>query len=332
MTEQNSIFFNVVTHENQATELFRNFLRYKAFRDMFLGLFLLKDEFDLIEDSHIQTQYNSCDFGRPDILIENGAIEAIIEVKINETSLTEHQPKSYLRLLSKDALEKGVNPYLIFLVPENYDLQEFNNRINSSYNENGSLNIGKSNIKIVHWEQLIRNIERNNLSMICPLLKEYSELLKAWYITEPITFSASEVYSMFHGDKHIPIIISKLYKTVDGIREKISKTYIVKNIVDDIQYALDIRDRDGNYLLYFGVWFDFWKEYGFPLCYGVGADYSSREMIEIFKSEAHFEMQDKSEMWYMRGIQMEVYDDSVCIENIQGILEKDILKLINKNH
>lgn len=324
MNSIKSIFLDVVKSEPQVTELLNNYLKFKMFRDLFLQEFLknqdMKGILGSIEEDNIETQY-STDSGIPDIRIASDKIEILIEMKISDTELTDNQPAGYLKeLLSNESSNK--QRYLILLIPKGYKYEkEFDEKVASFFNINGK----QIEVKKIYWEDIIKLIDSNGLSDISPLFNEFQQLLKAWYVIEPIKFSSSEVYHMFNKD--IPEIMLKLHGIVDEIKS-ILKQYNVSLIKDSSQYALDIRDGNGKYLLYFGIWLEFWRNNGEPICFGVdNKNYESYEKFLKVADGKYKEQDENGNKWYMCWIEKNDFEAADCIERIRKILEEVLEKI-----
>jgi len=116
-----NIFLNVVTSENLMTELFRNLLSFKIFREPFIELFIERDKVKRIDFDDIGSQYFTAQ-GIPDLIVINEDYEIFIEIKIGNTSLTDNQPDGYLQYL-KDV--KNKEKWMIFLIPKDYMQLEY---------------------------------------------------------------------------------------------------------------------------------------------------------------------------------------------------------------
>jgi hypothetical protein len=292
--EEINIFKNIITTENLMTELFSYFLNFTIFRDSFLKL-LNPELINFIEYSDIETQYNTPN-GIPDMAIVNDYLEILFEIKINDSPLTDNQPGGYIEYL-KTLNQPYKDKWLVFIIPKTY---KYISLINNKGFEDQSRTI-VSDIKglIIYWEDIIRMIEVNQLSFLNYSFRDFLGLLKMWYEIEEIKFDPGEIEYLFA--KHIleepnnknaftkqeveamtatnlmAHSFPKLIKFIDGIREVMSinfKSTINKYDISD-EYGLYFKDKNGNDILFFGVWFPFWEKYNKPICFGVAKDYDT---------------------------------------------------------
>ena len=208
-----NIFDGLVTDENSTTELLCKLMQFAAFRRPLLARLLHDTCASKIAFDDISTQVNlSEDSGRPDIIIRNGEVCVFIEVKVTEyRGLTPKQPGSYFSSLSK---ESAPERWLVFLVPRNWEERP---DLESSLERLKANNRGIST-NIVDWGEVIGLIEENDLAEMNPFLDEFSKLLKARFMPEPIAFSTKEVFMLFSKD--FPAALSKLDQLIDQIRKK----------------------------------------------------------------------------------------------------------------
>lgn len=275
---RNNIFFNVVKSEDQTTELLRNFLQFKIFRDNFLNFFLENNKLiNSIEDDHLETQvFLSNNNGRPDLIIANEKIKILIEVKINNVDLTENQPEGYFNHLL--SLDKNIEKWLVFLVPNDYiNEKDIDCKIKKLRATSNQIDI---HTKILYWQDIIDIIDKKELTEISAYIAEFYDLLKSWFTSEIIIFDREEVYSMFSKD--IPERLLKLFRIVDYVKKSNSRIYSVRAVKDEEEYGIYFKDSDNKTFLFFGIWYDFWKKYSKPLCYGIDLKKYDKKVKEKF--------------------------------------------------
>lgn len=282
MNDTDHIFLNVVDNENRLTELFRNLLRFRAFRDPVLTALTAghdpwaRDVLDEVEFEDIDTQYRLQTGGRPDLVIrKDDDFEIFVEIKTGDAALTDNQPQGYASDLANS---KAPRKLLVFLLPENYaHLKELEHRISDAE----MLNI---KIEVRFWGQVIDAIENYRLQDLSPVFAEFHKLLLMWFRPPKISFSYEEVTLMF--DKKIPEVIEKLCQVVDTVRDQTQKTTIQSNFHKKLpdEYGLYFRDeKSGKEILWFGIWNAFWKEHGKPLTLGVSQKDSPEIVRRAFK-------------------------------------------------
>jgi hypothetical protein len=81
--------------------------------------------------------------------------------------------------------------------------------------------------------------------------------------------------------ENMPKILSKLLDTIETIEHIYGKDFTIEKKIRQGERALYFKNQDGNYLLYFGIWYDLWLRYQHPLWFGVDLDWS-REVVSKF--------------------------------------------------
>ena len=314
MARGNNIFYNLVNNENSHTELLCNLMRFAAFRRPMLAKLLpgLPETCASqigFEDIDTQASFENC--GRPDLIIENATLYALVEVKIYQfRAPTANQPNGYFKILTDDK-EKTRERWLAFLVPKGW---EYRHRLDEDLEKlKADYHAGIIHTHVAEWEDVLTVIEDNELQILNPFLNEFYQLLVAWLRPQPITFNTTEVLMLFNNK--IPTALSKLDKLVLEIRAK-SSTYKVdgperpKGLCPEEEYGLYFRNDQDLPVLWFGVWIDFWKEKGFPLCFGVAVT-SSPAVIAAFKKYPGKTMRfpDKNPTWILGWVSQETLAD-----------------------
>jgi len=310
-----SIFLNVVKDENSMTELLRNFLSYELFLTEFLRLILPTEIASKINNEDIETQKRIEGNGQPDLLIQNENCEILFEIKIQDTLLTSNQPTNYLNYLQKDT-----NKYklLILIIPKSYThINEWEERVKTS----------TSNIptKTIYWENILYILQNHAFLKFNQCFVEFSHLLSSWFENEKINFNNAQVTIM--NQKSTPEIIEKLFTIVDGVRNSCSKQVSSRYTRDKGEFCIYFRDKKNIEFLYFGVWFDFWKNYKKPLCFGVGEDFD-KEVIDHFKKTHPDAITHDG--WIMSWIDEDIFVDENCNEKINQIIDREIKELMSK--
>ena len=266
MPRTSNIFHNLVTDEDSTTELLCNLMRFAAFRRPLLARFLSEACAAQIAYDDIDTQVDLGGSGRPDIIIRNDKVCALMEVQVTQyQELTGNQPDGYFSFLSKD---KTPERWLVFLVPKGWvnlrSLEEFLGLLNAAH-RNGSIRT-----RVVYWEDVLAVIEENDLQALNPFLGEFYQLLLARFIPRAIVFSTREVLMLF--SKEFPAALSNLDQLIGQIQEK-SSAYKSRpqraRALCPEEYGIYFANARDDTVLWFGVWTDFWKQEGLPLCFGV---------------------------------------------------------------
>ena len=320
MNRSGNIFFNVVTSENLMTELFGNFFKFRTFRDAVLELFLRKDQLNRIEFEHFDTQYSlPDDKGRPDLIIKNEEFEILFEIKTGNTNLTINQPNGYLEYLQDSSHN---NKWLILLAPHDYDfLADWSSKIEEFLKQNPNSRIQTN---IIFWKDIMKAIEHYDLSILSDYFKDLLELLKMWFELQNITFKTSEVTHMFKKD--IPEILSKLFTIVDVVKNHNSKAFSVSHSKTSSEYGVYFKTNEGESILYFGIWYKFWREYQKPLCFGVKRTYPDNVRKKF--SQLHGGHFIDFHNWRMSWIDQDILSKNNCSEFIAKLIEEELKQLI----
>lgn len=106
-------------------------------------------------------------------------------------------------------------------------------------------------------------------------------------------------------DKDIPEIIIKLEKLIGAVRENLPKACNVVDQLNTSRPGFYIKDKDGQKVLWFGLWHEFWKDDAShtPIVVGVGADWQEPVIANLKKkytSEEYKSYLEEDEWdWYI---------------------------------
>ncbi len=179
--------------------------------------------------------------------------------------LTDNQPKGYFSFLSKD---KTPERWLVFLVPKGWihlrSLKESLGLLNAAHRD------GSIRTSIVYWEEVLDVIEENDLQALNPFLGEFNQLLVSRLRPRSVVFSTREVLMLFSKD--FPTALSNLDQLIGQVQEKSSiyksRPQRARALCPE-EYGFYFTNARDETVLWFGVWTDFWKQEGIPLCFGV---------------------------------------------------------------
>lgn len=268
-----SIFDGVIKSENSFTELFTNFLKYKPFRDAFLLKIGVHKSSATFDHSHFNTQNSLGDYGIPDLYILNEECEILIEIKVTNIPRTNNQPNGYFNFLKlSDKSEK----HLVFITPKYYyDLDTYNNEV--SLLKQDCNNVCTS---ILFWEDISEIIFQNELNKISPLFSEYNLFIDNWFNLTKITFDTNLINMLYSKDFPLAIlnlqnIIYKVFQNFE--KKKYSLLWYTHKEFDEYGFYFNLNDSKENEKLFFGMWFDYWKETGNPICYSLSTGNSVRQ-------------------------------------------------------
>ncbi len=254
--EDSNIFDNIITNENSLTELFRNFLRFKVFREAFVDL-IAHNNIDKSEVFHnfFQTQFYTEKNGIPDLVLSSENYEYVFEIKVHNTELTNNQPLGYLDYLrSIDKPKKG----LFLIAPENYIYKNvFFDRLVGNINDPDNVKV-----EFISWQNIMKLISDNELDETSPLFSEYLYYLNYWFKTIEIDkFNLNIMFS-----KDFPDSINKVCELIDRIADSLKSVSAIKKSNEGFlgEYGYYIKDIN-NYELFYGIWFPYWKSTGNPI-------------------------------------------------------------------
>lgn len=278
MPRAESIFFNLVTEENSATELLCNLMRFTAFRRAVLGRLISPDIATDIHYEDIDTQNRALGCGQPDLVVQNNRLCALVEVKVRpDQGCTDNQPDKYFERLVR--VEGGVERWLVFLVPRTWKYyRETLERLNALRCTNGGEVV---NVAIVSWEEILEVIRDGDLTLLSPIIAEFHQLMSGWFSPRIIRFSLEEARVLFSQETANAVI--KLYGLVDEAKNRgpYKKSRMEPGGCD---YGFYFQNANGNDVLWFGVWGEFWAKKGYPLCFGVWEEWRQQvpKLVETF--------------------------------------------------
>ena len=333
MNRDQNIFYKLVNDENSTTELLCNLMSFASFRRALLARLLPGSSFiDHIEHEDIDTQITlDSGNGRPDVVIDSDRIYSILEIKTElDCTLTENQPDGYLsHLLVSDEKysEKYCEKWLVFLVPKGwiyeYAVKDRFNQIKADSTHN------LINTSILYWEDVLDIIEGTNLKELNPFFNDFHKMLVRWYRPKQISFTKREFDMIL--TKEIPEILEKLDELMEQIYSK-SRAYKCYKHHSGRQLCCEERsiyfqNEQGEDIFYFGVWTPFWKERGYPFCYGV---YKEHPNVESFRNVCKATNKDTIEFrnWIMSWISPE----TLAKENVADEIWRELqIVLDNKD-
>lgn len=356
MHRENSIFYKAVKKdENHTTELLCNLFKYKYLRDILLDFFKfeknnIKLPIDKIKYEHINTQkrlsLKTKDGQKkiqPDIIIENTECYSFFEIKTdNNRVLEDTQQKDYFDKLKETSNKKL---FLIYLVPKDYK-NEFKKEIRIAIEENKANGLFA---KIFYWEDLIKYMESLDLQEGNLIISEFISFLKNIFKKQDLslTLNLKEMALLFNPSNLIITknLLNKLYQIIDISSEKVinhfkGKVSIYSKTKKDSvtnEYAVYFIDREEDYILFFGLWFDMVEKepkYGNSLlCYGISiddTDYDFKKYSNNFK-KVWAKEEVKYGGWLLNNFNN--YDlanenEEKVIKNISEILINTIEKLL----
>lgn len=275
--DEESIFENVLTHENAITELLCNLLRYGLFRGEFLkAINVPEDCISKIEYEDCKTQFTHDELiGKPDLWIRNENTDICIEVKTSACrGTTEYQRTEYSQYLKNKCKSKF--RYYFLLAPEDYQ--------HSRTWRESHRNLTTVKCEIVTWTQLYNHFSNCDLGGLSILFREWLLYIKMNLMLPEISLTREECKMLFNmqsgkGLQNMLNIISSVEKNVknEGFRLK-----RINRLESEIGFY--VQNENNSDVLWFGIWFSAWNKHGFPIWFGVDIDWDT-EASKRFKKE-----------------------------------------------
>lgn len=320
MPREKHIFYNIVSDENSFTELFCNLLQYPLFREVFIALIKEKTESSdvFFEYENVLTQFNTENNGIPDILIETDVLTILAENKIDKTrTITENQPISYLEYLNGPECNTKFK-ILIFILPYDYEKEEIINRKNKFFKQ---YNVNDIKFGIIYWEELHKRLIESGLIETNQVFSNFNTLLNAWFSTNKISFAEREIEMSYSTE--IPTTFLKLTNLVNEVKNKVSKAYKVRPEINNYGHGFYIMDSNGNQILWFGIWYEYWAQHGKPFVIAIENINCIPGSIQKFQMKYGKEVikYDK-DRWYLYGLPEEYLTAQNSIEKVTSFLNE----------
>jgi len=295
------------------TEVLAGLLAYKVFRDLFITM-VAKKPYQSLDEDHVATQVQIENYGIPDLLISNDEITILVEVKCSQSrGLTDNQPENYLKWLSEQIAN---DKFFILLTPPSYKhMDEYKRRLEKN-------SFPKEIItKEIDWTDILRLIEENGLRELNQYFRDFSLVIRSWFIQEPIFLNRKELEVIYNPET--TAAIEKLLKIVDAVIKHLRQEYDVEISKgkrwweEDSEYGCYLQ-RDGNHILWFGVWTALWQDQGVPLSLGVDKRWDGVSHVEQFRV-SYPDCMDYEDDYYYLKVDKDVLESE---ESVKKIIDK----------
>ena len=308
------IFEGILNHENNFTEMLKNLCEYKLFKKEFLK-FITGNPDNLeklkLDDVNIETQFRLSEdskSGIVDMYIENDNKVYLLEIKIKPyTPLSEHQKQSDYQKWAKEQEKEIIVKYLI---PKNY---MYADKIDN-------------NVKKLFLEDFMKNLKESGIYELNQYIKDFINFYyKFLWIDKQYEFNNREIQLMkgakMNGinlmqDITVPELISKLYRIVDEIADKVgyvNKKRFVEQ--DSNSYGYLLKDNEN---VWFGIDYEVWKNKKSPLIiwiYEEDIDKKQKESLKNLGFE-YIEFQDYDDPAYIYIFSLDE------IQSLEKLVEK----------
>jgi len=252
-----TLFDNVVTKENDHTQLLRNIMERHPKAAAAVLSYLIGRDVSEIEAASLEFR-TQCSFpgvnGReiPDILVEGNSFRCIIEAKIQPTlELTDGQKAGYQACLTGDG-----ERHLCFLVPSDWKHAALVPTLVSA----------SVSVRTSYWRELIGRLDKVSEALADDVLSEAISFREGRFQVEHMTPQEQESLKSWSGEKYNAI--RKLEKTVDQAKKLFDahdfETELEANFTEG--YGFYIK-RGRLYLLWVGIW----AKLPMPLAFGFDA-------------------------------------------------------------
>ena len=317
-----NIFEDVLNRENALTDALRNFLKYPPVQDALWKTLPIPENvrarvnFSSIEAIETRPSHRR-DLGEPDLVLYGADFILVIEVKIGAEPNKRHQQEAYVPWI-KEEIQKSQTQrgFAVFLIPDAYPHWE---KLNPCLERaRGKLRRSKNSkiqvLEPIRWQQFVRELKSQNMPSLNELIREFYDHLYERF--KPVIFSAEEVHLM--NDKRTASGILKLQQIVEKVKDRLKSSGIQGLKKDGYDYGYASPD------LYFGIWWQFWAEHGFPLCVAIP---ESNQSIQAFRKQ-YGDRVLPFEEWLVVGYNLpEPEPDTDCNTLIETIV-KDIENLL----
>ena len=328
MTRDTNIYYNLVNKEDALTELLANLLQFDSFKNAFSEFIADKAHFpDLsFQYTDVKTQEELRGLGKPDLIIENESFCIFIECKVTDyRELTSHQPVSYLKYLAELTNKKCA---LIFLLPNYYEHQDSIRQKAAPFFSIATNS--QIHLELIYWNELIAHIE-THISDQNIAIEHFVSLLHSWFDFPLITFPKEDFIMMMN--KEIPTLLLKLISLVNEVADKVSRVFKTKDGFNENGFGYYVKNQDGEWLLWFGCEYGFWRDHGSFLQIGVGDDEFegfSPNVINRFKERFREEL-IRHESWYFFPVPISIIEDSQNVKELARFIA-DVAEFCNSDN
>jgi hypothetical protein len=242
-----TIFDNVVTKENDHTQLLRNIMERDPKAAAAVLSFLINRDVSEVEAASLEFR-TQCLFlgvnGReiPDILVEGSGFRCLIEAKIDPTlELTDGQKAGYQACLEGDG-----ERHLVFLVPSDW-------RHTASAEQVQTLVPATVRVRTSYWRELVERLDKNCAPLADDVLIEAIRFWKWRFQLEQMTTQERESLELWSAERYSAV--RKLEKTISQAKGLFDarnfETELETSFTDS--YGFYIK-RAPKYLLWIGIW------------------------------------------------------------------------------
>jgi len=179
-------------------------------------------------------------------------------------------------------------------------------------------------MKYIYWEDIYQKFKTTRIHDLNLIFSHFFLLLESWYGYKSIPFLKDEAAIMY--TKEIPNVMIKMNDLVKEVMGKVKQYYKVKKDDEGFGYGFFIKDDNSQIVLFFGYWFELWRDKGYPLCIGAhrkDSPYTYNNFEKFFEDSFKYE-----ENWKIHGISKEIITSDQNTQDIIDLLltKTDIIK------
>lgn len=274
-------------NENAVTIVFRNLLyRYKSVRQALQRTLPedIRKKVNLSCINSIETHRSGgTGKGIPDLVIRGHGFILVIEIKVKkERGLQPAQQEAYVPWTQK-AIQDEQTGFVTFLIPAGYHHREELEVQADEDDQRGRVRI----LPPIYWNQLVEELGSPEV-LADELIREFYNHLSERFVPKPVRFSTEESCLMY--SKETASGIPKLMNIVEQVKDNLKSSGVKISKLQPYNYGYHAISSERVYF-YFGIWWQFWAEYGFPLCMAISSE--ENQAIQItFRDQ--YENRDKN--------------------------------------
>ena len=154
------------------------------------------------------------------------------------------------------------------------------------------------------WQKFVTEFESQNMSSLNELIREFYDYLYEQF--EPVIFSTEEVRLMHSYSKETASGIRKLIRIIDKIKSQSSSQS--SGNLDCTGHGYHFSSAKKKKSVWFGIWWEYWAEEGFPLCVAILKKDHSSSILNAFKKQSEIKFvdfkDDNGEEWLVVGYKL----------------------------
>jgi hypothetical protein len=176
----------------------------------------------------------------------------------------------------------------------------------------------KIRLEIIYWTELLKRLEQTDVARQNVAIEHFVALLTTWFEVKHILFSEEDMKLL--QNREFATQFFKLTELITEVGEKFPKPFKAEEYCDESSIGYYVKEQKGQYVLWFGCSFEYWKDYGSFFQVGVGDDEFqefSQEVISRFKKRfGQDAIWYKPWEWYIYPLPLELINDSQNVKKL----------------